>query len=243
MMFFQNCLLMIVFALTFQLRHATGIADKKTKQLLLRGASIDANNKKIVNDVSLEEPSVFSSRHLQGDGMMNFTTLACNANIATATCKSWTTQFGTSNSYNDLMIIPCGVCITMDYTQTQQLDLLGGIDIQGRLVFPDGYQIIITTPMIVVQGELIMTSSKPINGTPDVKITMIGQNDKQTFTPIDNNANACNFGSATCTVGKKAIVVAGGKVNSTLVTTIQHVLIIAHASLILTTQLFFHNEI
>jgi G8 domain len=187
-------------------------------QKLLRGMVnvTKAMNGQFVNDTSLSTASSSSiSRHLQGDGMKNFTTLTCNANIGTASCQTWTSQFGTANSHNNLLIVPCGVCITMDYSQTEQLDLLGGIDIQGRLVFPDGYQILITTPMIIVQGELIMTSLKPINGVPDVKITMIGQNDKQTFTPIDNNANACNFGSATCTVGKKAIVVAGGKVNST----------------------------
>jgi hypothetical protein len=217
MIFIKNCLLTIVWACTLLTQNTTAKADDETTQTQLRGMANEVKliTEKISSSNAFAEPSVFSSRHLLGDGMMNFTTLTCNAKIASATCKSWTSQFGTTNTYNDLIIIPCGVCITMDYTKTDQLDLLGGIDIQGRLVFPDGYQIIITTPMIVVQGELIMTSSKPINGTPDVKIIMIGQNNKQTFTPIYNNANACNFGSATCTVGKKAIVVAGGKVKST----------------------------
>jgi G8 domain len=153
-------------------------------------------------------------RRLQDDGMKDFLTLTCNANLASASCQKWTVKIGTSNTYTNLVIVPCGECITMDYIGSSTLNLLGGIDIQGRLVFPDGYKVNVTTPMIIVQGELIMTATKPVDGIPNIKISMIGQDEKQSFTPIDSNAKACNFGAATCIVGKKAIVVAGGKVNS-----------------------------
>ena len=93
------------------------------------------------------------------------------------------------------------------------LSLLGGLDVLGKLVFPDGYNLNLVTTMIAVQGELEMTASKPVDGTPQIKFTMIGNDDQMTFTPIDANANACE-GVSTCTTGKKAIVVAGGKVNS-----------------------------
>ena len=108
------------------------------------------------------------------------------------------------------------------------LELLGGIDIHGKLVFPDaGYSsnhtLSISTTMMIVQGELSMSSiTKPINGRPHIHITMIGHDVNQTFTPIDNNARACAIGTnstvtASCKVGKKSIVVAGGKVNRTLI--------------------------
>jgi hypothetical protein len=113
----------------------------------------------------------------------------------------------------------------MDFNgSTSSLQLLGGIDIHGKLILPetnDGPTLSIITTMMIVQGELDMTSmTKPINGRPNVHITLIGQNVNQTFIPIDNNSMACTIGnqktnisSASCTVGKKAIVVAGGKVN------------------------------
>ena len=69
------------------------------------------------------------------------------------------------------------------------------------------------TTTVVVQGELQMTSSKPIDGNPDIKFTLKGNSDIK-FTPIDRNAKACH-GVATCSIGKKSIVVAGGKLNGT----------------------------
>ena len=111
---------------------------------------------------------------------------------------------------------------------SSSLELLGGIDIHGKLIFPDaGYSsnhtLSISTTMMIVQGELSMSSiTKPINGRPHIHITMIGHDVNQTFTPIDNNARACAIGTnstvtASCKVGKKSIVVAGGKVNRTLI--------------------------
>ena len=160
-----------------------------------------------------------------------FTTLTCNANLSKAPCQSWTSVYGTSTTYTTLVTVPCGTCILMDFGNrtngsSSLLELLGGIDIHGKLVFPDaGYSsnhtLSIITTMMIVQGELSMSSiTKPINGRPHIHITMIGHDVNQTFTPIDNNARACAIGTnstvtASCKVGKKSIVVAGGKVNRT----------------------------
>jgi hypothetical protein len=95
------------------------------------------------------------------------------------------------------------------------LQLLDGFDIRGKLVFPNGYRLNLTSSAIVVQGELQMTSLKRVDGVPDVIFTMIGSLTNTTFTPVDVNANACK-GVSTCTIGKKAIVVAGGKITRTL---------------------------
>lgn len=98
------------------------------------------------------------------------------------------------------------------------LTLSGGIDIHGKLLFPDSntYKIEVRTPLIAVQGELEMiSSSKAVDGTPLVKFLMTGDAD-QTYTPVGENALACG-GGGTCNAGKKAVVVAGGKMNSTFV--------------------------
>jgi G8 domain len=157
------------------------------------------------NDI-LDFPEI---RNLQVDGMRDFKPLTCNSALATAQCVPWTTKFGTSTVYPTRVTIPCGQCVTMDLAGGI-LNLQGGIDIIGKLVFPNGYKLSLTAPVIAIQGELQMTASKPVDGIPNIKFTMVGLNDMY-FTPVDVNANACK-GVATCNVGKKSIVVAGGKV-------------------------------
>jgi G8 domain len=165
------------------------------------------------NNVGSSFESAYSQqRQLQGDGMRDFLPLTCNANLASVACSKWSLVFGTSVSQAARITIPCGQCVTMDHVGN--LELLGGLDVIGKLVFPDGYNVNLTSTMIVVQGELQMTSSKPVDGVPAIRFTMIGNDNSLTFTPVDVNANACK-GVSTCSIGKKAIIVAGGKVTGT----------------------------
>jgi hypothetical protein len=143
--------------------------------------------------------------------MADFVPLGCNMNVNSAPCTSWTDIFGTDDVKTDRITIPCGKCIEMDFTGPT-LELLGGLDIHGKLVFPDEYKLSITTTLIAVQGQLDIEASKPVDGEPSIKFTLVGEDD-QSFTPIKENASACNNGQD-CNAGKKGIVVAGGKVNS-----------------------------
>ena len=184
--------------------------------LLLPFTSIEAATLRQSRFNSKQRESDFAAstrRELQLDGIRDLKPLACNANIAKAKCKTWTTFFGSGTSYSSRVIVPCGQCIIMNMGGGS-LRLLDGLDIQGKLVFPNGYRLNITSSAIVVQGELQMTSLKRVDGIPDVVFTMIGDRTNTTFTPIDVNANACK-GVSTCTIGKKAIVVAGGKITRT----------------------------
>jgi G8 domain len=158
-----------------------------------------------------DESDLPQIRQLQDDGIKNFQTLSCNTFLASSTCKSWSSTFGTNSSISTRVTIPCGECVVMDHANGN-LALLGGLDIIGKLIFPDGYRLNLTSTMIVVQGELEMIASKPVDGIPNVKFTMIGSDGSLTFTPVDVNTKACK-GVTTCSVGKKGIVVAGGKVN------------------------------
>ena len=146
--------------------------------------------------------------------IQDFVPLSCNSNMTA--CVSWTQIFGTAAEFPFRVIIDCGTCITMDYPGTE-LMLAAGIDVRGKLVFPDGYALTLRTAMITVQGELDMTASKAVDGTPMIHIIMIGSDTNQTFTPVGENAAACVQDSffGNCKVGKKAITVAGGKVNCT----------------------------
>lgn len=143
----------------------------------------------------------------------DFVPLSCNANLASAVCNSWTSIFGSSSTFTSQIIIPCGTCVQMNHPGPE-LSLLGGINIIGKLIFPnDGsYTLTINTASIIVQGELDMQSTlTPVTGTPLLRIVMIGFDEKLSFRPVNENANACpNFD---CEVGFKSITVAGGKVN------------------------------
>jgi hypothetical protein len=144
----------------------------------------------------------------------DFVPLSCNSALATVPCASWTAKFGALAVQSKRVIVPCGECIRMDHPGPI-LTLVEGLDIQGKLVFIDGYRLEVRTPLVAVQGELEMSAVKPVDGVPNLKLVMTGETD-QVFTPIGQNANACGgvVGGA-CVAGKKAIVVAGGRVNRT----------------------------
>ena len=157
------------------------------------------------------KPTKVISRNLQVpvDGMRDFVPLTCNSNLSKAPCKSWSSTFGTSTTFSTRVTIPCGQCILMD-SEEGRLTLQQGIDIIGKLVFPDGLKMDLSASIISIQGELEIRATKTVDGIPNIKFTMIG-NFEKTFSPVGENSKACN-GAVTCKVGKKVIVVAGGKV-------------------------------
>ena len=138
----------------------------------------------------------------------DFAPLTCNNNLAAATCLSFSDTFGDDAVQTERVIIDCGTCITMDHPGPT-LSLLDGIDIRGKLVFPNRYKLTMESTIIAVQGELEMTSVKQVNGKPDVVFVMTGEQDTF-FEPHGSNSEACD--GDLCKAGKKAIVVAGGKV-------------------------------
>jgi hypothetical protein len=156
----------------------------------------------------------------------NFTFLECNQHLDDQPCATtWTLFFGTKSLHTSTIVIPCGQCILMDYrptpTETAKfLTLQNGLDIQGKLVFADGYQLHLKTSHIIVQGVLQMKSTKPINGIPDVRIEWInpssissndGNNSQSVnFQPADSNRDKCQGNR--CDIGRKPFVVAGGQV-------------------------------
>ena len=143
----------------------------------------------------------------------DFVPLSCNANLASASCATWTSRFGSGATQSSRIIIPCGQCVTMNYPGPT-LTLQDGIDIQGKLVFTSSkVNLIVNTPLVVVQGLLDMRASKPVDGTPSIRFVLTGGNE-QTFTPIGSNANACGGGK--CSVGKKSFTVAGGRLSGKL---------------------------
>ena len=178
--------------------------------VLTIGSSVDAlfNNATTPNDFN---PT--SIRSLQA--AVDFVPLSCNANVASASCATWTSRFGSGATLASRVVIPCGQCITMNHPGPT-LTLQGGIDIQGKLVFPNSkVNLVVNTPVVIVQGLLDMRATKPVDGMPLIRFVLTGENE-QTFTPIGSNANACGGGK--CSVGKKSFTVAGGRLSGELYT-------------------------
>ena len=177
-----------------------------------------------ISQIQLRSAKVNYQRALEEDVVRDFVPLSCNTKIEAVTCRTWSAKFGNSQfSYSQRVIIPCGECVIMDYqymnranntSSNNTITFLDGIDIIGKLVIPENYQVHIETTHIIVQGIFEMKSTlTPITGQPKIHITMItSTTNSTTFTPVYENARACTF--TTCKIGSKGIVVAGGALNS-----------------------------
>jgi hypothetical protein len=157
-------------------------------------------------------------RSLQGmhSNHNDFVPLSCNE----PACNNGTTLWSEQGYRPErkTVVIPCGLCVTMDFDDSDTLILPLGLDIQGTLIFPDGYRITIETPFVRVQGVLEMIATKSVTDEPSVRILLTGADSSLTsFVPVGENEFACSaMGASTaspCTVGNKPIVVAGGRLN------------------------------
>ena len=142
-----------------------------------------------------------------------FRPLECNAVKCANGITTWT-KLGLDPSANPV-VIPCGTCVTMDYSSGSVLELAYGLDIQGTLIFLSGYRITLVTPFVLVQGNLEISSVRPVSDRPDVVFRFTGKSN-QSFIPAANNKLACSADGASdpgkCQIGFKPFVVAGGKV-------------------------------
>jgi hypothetical protein len=84
-----------------------------------------------------------------------FVPLSCNEPACNDGTTLWSDQ-GYSPE-ESTVVIPCGLCVTMDFDDSDTLVLPLGLDIQGTL----SYRITIETPFVRVQGVLEMISTKP----------------------------------------------------------------------------------
>ena len=139
----------------------------------------------------------------------DFQRLDCNKDLAGTPCRPWSTIFGNSTRYNQRIVIECGTCVTMDH-RGPSVRFEKGIDVQGKLVFPNGYKISIETRSIFVQGELEIISTSIITDVPKISVSLFG-NQEVMLRPIQNNRLACE--PEGCKGGERSITVAGGKLN------------------------------
>jgi hypothetical protein len=137
-----------------------------------------------------------------------FAPLGCNKLISIEPCRSFVATFGYVTVYSKRFVIPCGKCFILDHPAST-LTFRDGLEVQGKLIVGSKKKsLTIKTPMVVVQGELSIKSTKPVNGVPAVKFLLTGGDVDQYFRSFGNNAGVCDGGL--CDVGIRSISVAGG---------------------------------
>ena len=160
-------------------------------------------------------------RSLMAEGHSVFAPLRCNQDLnETSQCTEWDDMHFDADAK---VIIPCGICVTVGCDATA-IDTPQGIDVHGRLVFKDYAldcppssaalpRVTVTTPFLHVQGELVMRSSRSTSARPDVKLVLTGTTEHALVPHTENDISSKCDSNTGCKVGKKAIAVAGGKLD------------------------------
>jgi len=143
----------------------------------------------------------------------NFEPLKCNEKLDEDPCLTpWPKVFGDRLIFSEEVEIPCGKCVVM-YPSKNPLLFRGGLKVTGKLVI---YANEIMTSSILVHGELVMESLKPIDGLADITIRWIDPPKNQTLSfqlPEEGSNEICGGERGACGMGRKPFVVAGGKVD------------------------------
>eukprot|EP00521_Asterionellopsis_glacialis_P016306 CAMPEP_0195299728 /NCGR_PEP_ID=MMETSP0707-20130614/26077_1 /TAXON_ID=33640 /ORGANISM="Asterionellopsis glacialis, Strain CCMP134" /LENGTH=207 /DNA_ID=CAMNT_0040362207 /DNA_START=307 /DNA_END=926 /DNA_ORIENTATION=+ len=144
-----------------------------------------------------------------------FRPLMCNEFLSVSDCIPTSLNYiGTLSTLLDSTpedtqpVIPCGKCVVVDATDGSEISLPKGLNIEGMLHFPTTASLTLEATHVVVQGVLKM--DPPALGNK-VRIRMVGS-EEQIFHPHDDNSMLCDSTDG-CNVGKKAIVVAGGRLD------------------------------
>ena len=134
--------------------------------------------------------------------------------IPSGPCSDQFFAFFESQSGPGPVVIPCGSCVVIDPRSIDsdgKLDLPHGLDVHGKLVFPQDMRVNVVTPFVFVQGELELFNSQVVSPENEsVRFTLTGSVDT-TVAPVPHNSASCPGGK--CPIGKKAFVVAGGRLN------------------------------
>lgn len=131
---------------------------------------------------------------------------ACNSGLDAADCSTTLSSLVNVNSGSEI-VVDCGMCVTVDYVNGENVTLPLGINIIGKLYFPSSANLVLRTQHIFVQGELVIDPPREMN---IVKVLLFGTTN-QSFIPHGENVVLCEV--LGCDMSRKPIVVAGGKVD------------------------------
>ena len=157
------------------------------------------------DDRSLMEMDMYGPLHCNTDVVPSISSQEC---LNSATPLSSIINDAVDSSTN--VIVPCGSCVTVDYTDSPTITLPGdgSLHIKGRLHFPPDSSVTLNSTAIFIEGLLDIPQG--IHDDKEVKFSLYGQ-DGWYYYP----RGKCTYGDFNCMhkkdVGKKPIVVAGGK--------------------------------
>jgi len=155
----------------------------------------------------MEQRSISYERMPRSSNVLALSPLDCNDGIEFEDCTATTlSSLMATVLADEEVVIPCGSCVTVDYTDGSTVTFDKGLNIQGKLYFPPTASVEIYTTHVFVMGALEMDPPADQN---IVKFQFFGTDTKFLY-PVGNNEGAC--GDIGCEVGKKPFVVAGGKV-------------------------------
>ena len=149
------------------------------------------------------------------EGMDDFTTLPCNADLTVYDCDGTVLLSSLiANATNvGATIIPCGVCAIADVIDDNTLTASMGIDVQGMLYFPPSAHGTLETSFLIIQGVLKM-DPPGFSKAEQVTIKLIGDDTDIFLAPHPHNAMACSsYIDGKCPLGKRPIAVAGGRLD------------------------------
>ena len=67
----------------------------------------------------------------------DFSPLDCNQDIEIADCTTtFSSLLSNASMQDDEVIVPCGTCVVVDYTDGSTITFNKGLNIQGKLFFP-----------------------------------------------------------------------------------------------------------
>lgn len=182
--------------------------------LLKEGANADkysmgvkSNSSTLDNTIVVDSHETVRALSVASAKIGNFTRLDCNP-VSWSSCD--TLLSNNLPSTGQPLIVPCGQCYVFDVTGDVAFS---GINIKGKLQFPFNHRAVISTPYVIVQGELEISVDEIISPVNEaIKFILTGTEDV-IFTPNDApNENACSQTGNQCNLGVKPFVIAGGEV-------------------------------
>ena len=199
--------------------------------------TLDMSEKPIDTIGVLPLPTPMQMDMSMEDSHKDFEPLMCNAalqsaNPATICTTKLSTFLSSSSTTKDAygrLVIPCGTCVVVDSAPGSTTEIPQGINVEGMLYVPSNaygrnteQPTILKVTSIFIQGIWTIDPPQYINlnePTKIFKVLMFGGDRLHYFQPHPQNAMACHMDKdmgnpePVCALGKKPIVVAGGRVN------------------------------
>jgi hypothetical protein len=174
-----------------------------------------------------------ADRTMDSDHSASFQPLPCNKDLESdSPCALlWSEVFPTSiiDALTGPAKIKCGTCVKLDNV-TGSVSIPTGLNIEGKLLIDsaDYYSegqgdggVTIKIPFVLVQGILEIKSDRPVSPTDSTELVKIVLDDSSLKAGAEvldlsqhvhlHNTDFCKMRS--CSVGKKPIIVAGGKLD------------------------------